>query len=382
MWKMLKHIAQTHRKRLLGTFSLVGVENILMLVYPVFGGRAINAVIAGKVWQALLYALVVFLMWLVGAARRITDTRTFTRIYTEIAVPVVLEQRQRQVPHSAVTARVALSREFVSFFEEHLPIAETSVVSIFGACIMLLVLEFWVGVLAVCILALFLWLLPRFAAISENLYFRLNNSLERDNHFIRKGDRRQLYRHYGLVARLRVLISNREAFGYLCVGAAMGILFGFAFVMMTLKGYGSAGHVYSVSTYKRLFTTTNSYQELRQMNEHNLLIFCLKDNVSISEYTEMIDWAYKNIQSETVVEITENQIIEYQNRGLWRLVSEITDNWLFGPSEGDWLIDKESILAVKEKLQNSVFSTESLVKNIIHVLEYTIKNEKTVIFHF
>ncbi|HFA4332300.1 TPA: DNA mimic protein, partial [Neisseria gonorrhoeae] len=75
------------------------------------------------------------------------------------------------------------------------------------------------------------------------------------------------------------------------------------------------------------------------MNEHNLLIFCLKDNVSISEYTEMVDWAYENIQSETVVEITENQIIEYQNRGLWRLVSEITDNWLFGPSEGDWLID-------------------------------------------
>lgn len=56
-------------------------------------------------------------MWLVGAARRIADTRTFTRIYTEIAVPVVLEQRQRQVPHSAVTARVALSREFVSFLK-------------------------------------------------------------------------------------------------------------------------------------------------------------------------------------------------------------------------------------------------------------------------
>lgn len=79
MWKMLKHIAQTHRKRLLGTFSLVGLENLLMLVYPVFGGWAINAVIAGKVWQALLYALVVLLMWLVGAARRITDTRARLR---------------------------------------------------------------------------------------------------------------------------------------------------------------------------------------------------------------------------------------------------------------------------------------------------------------
>ena len=118
---------------------------------------------------------------------------------------------------------------------------------------MLLVLEFWVGVLAMCILTLFLWLLPRFASISENLYFRLNNSLERDNYFIRKGDERQLYRHYGLVARLRVLISNREAFGYLCVGAAMSILLGFTFVMMTLKGYGSVGHVYSVSTYLWMF---------------------------------------------------------------------------------------------------------------------------------
>lgn len=253
MWKMLKHIGKTHRKRLIATFSLVGLENLLMLIYPVFGGWAINAVIEGNVWQAMLYGLVVVLMWLVGATRRITDTRTFTRIYTEIAVPVVLEQRQREVPHSAVTARVALSREFVSFFEEHLPIAATSLVSIFGACIMLLGLEFWVGVLAVGILALFLWLLPRFAAISENLYFRLNNCLERDNHFIQKGNERQLYQHYGLVARLRVLISNREASGYLCIGVAMSILFGFAFVHMTLKGFGNAGHIYSVSTYLWIF---------------------------------------------------------------------------------------------------------------------------------
>ena len=253
MWKMLKHIGQTHRRKLITTFSLVGLDNLLLLVYPVFGGWAINAVMEGNVWQAMLYGVVVLLMWLVGAARRAADTRTFTQIYTEIAVPVVLEQRKREVPHSAITARVALSREFVSFFEEHLPIAATSLVSIFGACMMLLILEFWVGVLAVAILALFLWLLPRFAAISENLYFRLNNRLERDNHLIRDGNERQLYRHYGWVAKLRVLISNREALGYLSIGIAMSVLFGFAFIHMTLKGYGSAGHIYSVSTYLWMF---------------------------------------------------------------------------------------------------------------------------------
>ena len=253
MWKMLKHIGQTHRRKLITTFSLVGLDNLLLLVYPVFGGWAINAVMEGNVWQAMLYGVVVLLMWIIGAARRIADTRTFTKIYTEIAVPVVLEQRKREVPNSAITARVALSREFVSFFEEHLPIAATSLVSIFGACMMLLILEFWVGVLAVAILALFLWLLPRFAAISENLYFHLNNRFERDNHLIRDGNEHQLYRHYGWFAKLRVLISNREALGYLSIGMAMSVLFGFAFIHMTLKGYGSAGHIYSVSTYLWMF---------------------------------------------------------------------------------------------------------------------------------
>jgi len=253
MWRTLKHIGHTHRRKLITTFTLVGLENLLMLAYPIFGGWAINAVIAGNVGRALLYALVVLIMWLIGAARRSLDTRTFTRIYTQIAVPVVLEQRSRDVPHSAVSARVALSREFVSFFEEHLPIAASSLVSIFGTCIMLLVIEPWVGVFAIVILLTFLRFLPRFAAASERLYYRLNNRLEQDNHYIKDGSDRQLWQHYSLVARLRVLISHREAVGYLSVGVAMSLLFGFAFTLMTLKGYGSAGHIYAVSTYLWMF---------------------------------------------------------------------------------------------------------------------------------
>ena len=70
MWKMLKHIGQTHRRKLITTFSLVGLDNLLLLVYPVFGGWTINAVMEGKVWQAMLYGVVVLLMWIIGAARR------------------------------------------------------------------------------------------------------------------------------------------------------------------------------------------------------------------------------------------------------------------------------------------------------------------------
>lgn len=253
MWNTLKNIGTAHRKKLLLTFSIVALENLLFLIYPVFGGFAVNAVIQGKVWQALTYALLVLLMWLVGAARRSADTRVFARIYSEIAVPVIVKQRiQGQTP-SEIAARVALSREFVDFFEMHLPTAITSLVSVFGAAFMLLILEFWAGVLSLLVLAVFLILLPGFSRVSEKLYFKLNNRLERDVDMIQSAPEIMLHRHFGLVARLRILISNREALGYLCVGAAMAVLFGFTFVWITLNGYGSAGHIYSLTTYLWMF---------------------------------------------------------------------------------------------------------------------------------
>ena len=159
MWRMLTNIAKTHQRKLLVTLGLVGAENLLLMIYPVFGGLVINAVIDGNIFQSLMYGLVVLLMWMIGALRRAVDTRTFTKIYTQIAVPVVLEQREKQILHSAITARVALSREFVNFFEEHLPIAATSIASILGSCAMLLVLEFWAGALALIILVLFTFVL-------------------------------------------------------------------------------------------------------------------------------------------------------------------------------------------------------------------------------
>lgn len=58
------------------------------------------------------------------------DTRTFARIYAGLAVSVVLAQRKYQLNHSTIAARVTLSREFVDFFEMHLPMLITSMSSL------------------------------------------------------------------------------------------------------------------------------------------------------------------------------------------------------------------------------------------------------------
>ena len=251
--KTLKLLGQRHSRKLILTFLLVAAENITMLLYPLLAGFAINAIVTGQALHAVLYAVMVFVMWAIGAARRSIDTRTFARIYAELAVPVIIAQREEQHSASTIAARVALSREFVDFFEKHLPVLVTSVASIIGAAVMLLLLQFWTGVACLFILAFFALFLPGFSSRNEALFVRLNDRLEKEVAFVNSASRRSLSRHYDVLARLRIKLSDREAFGYLAIGTVIAILFASTILTMSFEGGMDAGHIYSVMTYMWMF---------------------------------------------------------------------------------------------------------------------------------
>lgn len=251
--KTLKLLGQRHSRKLILTFLLVAAENITMLLYPLLAGFAINAIVTGQALHAVLYAVMVFVMWAIGAARRSIDTRTFARIYAELAVPVIIAQREEQHSASTIAARVALSREFVDFFEKHLPVLVTSVASIIGAAAMLLLLQFWTGVACLFILAFFALFLPGFSSRNEALFVRLNDRLEKEVAFVNSASRRSLSRHYDVLARLRIKLSDREAFGYLAIGTVTAILFASTILTMSFEGGMDAGHIYSVMTYMWMF---------------------------------------------------------------------------------------------------------------------------------
>ena len=245
VWKNLAQIARNNKARLLGTFTLVLLENLSLLSYPIFGGYAINGVLEGNLWKALSYAVV----WLIGSVRRAVDTRAFSRIYAEMVVPVILQQRASGEKISTISARAALSRELVDFFELHLPTFITAVITIIGAVLMLLLLEFWAGVLSLMILLAFILLVPRYAQINDQLYYRLNNRLERDVHIIEHASSRELEKHHQLLAKMRIRISNREAASYGIIGVTLMLLFAVTLTLITLRGDATAGHLYAVVSY-------------------------------------------------------------------------------------------------------------------------------------
>jgi len=259
----LKAIARAYPGKLFFTLSLVALENALLLAYPLFAGFAVDSIIRGDARSALFYAVIVLAFWAVGAARRAVDTRTFTRIYADLAVPVILNQRLQNQSTSTAAARVVLAREFVDFFEKHVPTMVTALVSIVGAVAMLLAIEPWIGVASLAGLLLCMALLPRFARRNQGLHQRLNDRLEKEIGLVAKVGTVTLKRHYRVLSRLRIHLSNREAAAFLFVGSVAAVLFVIAISQLALAPAVKAGHVYAVMTY--LWTFVSSLDEAPSM---------------------------------------------------------------------------------------------------------------------
>jgi hypothetical protein len=252
----LKAIASKNKPAIALTFSLIGLENLLLVAYPLLAGMAIDA-IAQKNWAiASIYALVVLLFWLIGALRRAVDTRVFAGIYARLAVPVVVNQRAATNDHSVVAARVTLAREFVDFFEHHVPAILTSVVSIVGAVVMLLVIEPWLGAASLVALVIFIIAMRRIVIGNQLLHERLHNQQEREVDRVKRAPRTLLDKHYRFLAKLRIMVSDIEAKAYIGVGLGAASLFLLAITLLVYKPDVSPGHVYAVMTYLWNYVTS------------------------------------------------------------------------------------------------------------------------------
>ena len=247
-FKTLKSIATEHNKRLILTFALVLAENGLFLAYPIFAGFAINAIMQGNTSNALIYALFVLIAWLVGAIRRRVDTQVFANIYAKLAVNVIMNEKQNAKDDSAIIARVALSREFVNFFEMHFLMFFTSVISIIGSAFMLIFVEPKVAVACFAVMIVFLIFLPRYIKKNDDLYLRLNDRLEKEAKVIGVFNKSTLNRHYDVVSKFRIAISNREAMSYFIIGISASLLFLVAIIVLSSQ-QTNAGNIYSVMTY-------------------------------------------------------------------------------------------------------------------------------------
>ncbi len=242
-----------YRWSILLTYALFNIENLLRLAQPLLLGWAINGLLSSSYAGLIVFACGHTAHMLMRTLRQMYDTRTFTRIYADRATELVTEQRSHGVDASRVAARSSLSREFVDFFERHVPIVMRGLYSIVGAVVMLLFFD-WMLVLFCAAL-----LVP--ACVLNFAYGRrilrvsglLHDEFEREVQVVQRADADEVRGHYGRVSDRQIQLSDCEAWT-----AAIMEIFVLALMAGALVRYCTipdiaAGDVFAVFRYVLMF---------------------------------------------------------------------------------------------------------------------------------
>ena len=200
-----------YRGRIALTYALTLLENVFLLLYPFAAGVAVNGLIDGEGWRSLLLFLGIWLAHIAtGAGRQLYDTRLFTRIYAGIAGTMVLRQRAAGESTGGVTARAAMAREAVDFFEHEVPGALTSIIGLLGGIAMLFVYHTGAGLVMAGLLLPVLLLNLLYGRRALALSRRLNNRYEREVDAIDSRRPGRVHAHFRALSRWRVRLSDAQ----------------------------------------------------------------------------------------------------------------------------------------------------------------------------
>lgn len=241
-----------NRSRIVGTYLLFCVENLLRLAQPFALGWAINDLLVGSTTGLFVLIGQHVLHLLIGLGRQAFDTRVFTSIYSKLATRMIVEQRGRGVDVSRVAARASLSREYVEFFERSIPMLMRSLFSIVGSLIMLAWYDWMVVAACIVLLAPTAWLNRIYSRRTRRLSRRLHDQLEREVDVITPADEKSVREHFNRVAETRVRMSDAEAINF---GLMETFILG-AIILVLLRATGlpnlQAGDIFAIFRYLML----------------------------------------------------------------------------------------------------------------------------------
>jgi hypothetical protein len=242
-------IFAVYRWRILATYGLFSLENLLRLAQPLVLGWAIHDLLQSSMRGLALFLGQHIVFLAVASARRLNDTRCFTRIHADLATGLVLDQRGRDVDVSRVAARSSLSREIVNFFEHDMVVAIYCLYSIFGALAMLA----WADpvLLGYC-LALILpaYLLSRWIGPQSLLLNgRLNDEVEREVEVIERAQPGEVRAHFDVIRRWRIALSDRDAFSYGVLEMLIFVATAAALMRTCVRPGVDAGTIFAVLGY-------------------------------------------------------------------------------------------------------------------------------------
>lgn len=268
----IKSIFLTYKWKISLTFLLLILENAFKVIQPFVLGVAINDLLNKSEKGLVTFGVLYLAGFIVGVIRRYYDTRAYTSIYTNIATEIAEIQNSKQVNVSSIAARSALVKELVDFFEQDITQGFTSVISVIGALVMLLIFDKWIFVccLITIVLIVLIYTLSNAKIYAFNI--GLNDELEHRITVLESRDSKGIRKHFGGISNWLVKLSDLETLNFGIIEIVLFFLAVFALYLAASAEAATAGGIFSVITYvmefsQGVFMLPFIYQQVIRLKE-------------------------------------------------------------------------------------------------------------------
>jgi ABC-type multidrug transport system fused ATPase/permease subunit len=177
------------------------------------------------------------------------DTRVFMGLYAAIATHIAVSQQDQGHGTSKVSARVEMVRDVVDFFEHEVPAIVHNLLAIVGSLGMLFVYDVDAGWIAMAVLLPMGLINGWYWQKALRLNRGINNQIEREVDAINAGRRFAIDRHFRLLRRWKVKLSDTESWTWAVTELATMAALVVILMDFTRSPNFTAGAVYAVLAY-------------------------------------------------------------------------------------------------------------------------------------
>lgn len=247
----LRFVIRLNPVKVLLTWLMVLVENVFMILLPLFIGFAIDGVLKQNMQPLLIFAVILLGLVVFSVSRRIYDTRVYGGIRVKLAN--LVERNLRSASVSIKDARLTMSRELVDFLENDLPSLITAVVQLIATVVILATFH---PKLALCVLLAGIAMLLIYSLFHQTfsrLNGALNDQLEQQVRVLSGQPFAAIRSHFECIKRCEIKLSDTEALVY---GLIFIVLFAAVLTNLWMVGNladPSVGRVFSIVTYSLEF---------------------------------------------------------------------------------------------------------------------------------
>lgn len=191
------------------TMSLVVLEAVGWILFPLVIGRAIDSVLANSARGLHELAALGVGTMLIAIVRRLVDSRAYARIYVGLGEEMVGADEESDT--STRTARLGMLREIVEFFENSLPQLVNSLLGLAGTVLILWLLNVPVFLACVAVAVATVTLYALTGRLTMRLNEGFNDQYERQVDAVHGGEPGRLGEHLRAMMRWNIRLSDLEA---------------------------------------------------------------------------------------------------------------------------------------------------------------------------